>query len=73
MKRRIYLETDTDVVRFVNEISKIPSSVKIFVVDGEGLRVSARSLIGMMYAMTFNELWCESSEDIDKYIRDFVD
>ena len=54
MKRRIYLETDTDVVRFVNEISKIPSSVKIFVVDGEGLRVSARSLIGMMYAMTFN-------------------
>ena len=68
MKRRIYLETDTDVVRFVNEIS-----VKIFVVDGEGLRVSARSLIGMMYAMTFDELWCESSEDIDKYIRDFAD
>ena len=43
-----------------------------FIKDNEGMCVNARSVIGMLYAMTFNELWCESDNDIYQNIKDFI-
>ena len=43
----------------------------ILVTDGEGMRVNAKSMLGMLYAMTFAEMWCECDKDIYMYIKEF--
>ena len=70
MKAKIRLDTMKDIQSFVNIVSKFKGNV--YITDNEGLRVSAKSLLGMMYAMEFNELWCESEEDIYHNISDFI-
>ena len=35
------------------------------------MRVNAKSMLGMLYAMTFSEMWCECDQDIYMFIRDF--
>lgn len=67
---RIRLDTQQDLIDFVNIASMIEGSV--MVVDGEGQCVSGRSVLGMMYAMTFSEIWCESDIDIYNSINRFV-
>lgn len=66
---RIYLETESDVVEFISRIT--PFECPIVITDGEGMRVNAKSMLGMLYAMTFSEMWCECDKDIYMYIRDF--
>lgn len=71
MRNKIALETITD----VNEFLKITSSIdgaQITVTDDKGMRVNARSLMGMIYALEFDELWCESDVDIYNKIEKFV-
>lgn len=70
-KYKILLETETDVIRFVHNIL-ISQAREVFVIDGKGLKVSAKSVLGMMYALTFTELWCVSDTEIYNTIRDFV-
>lgn len=72
MKHRyqILLETETDVLEFVSIALKLGG--KITVSDNTGMKVNARSVLGMMYALTFEELWCESEEDIYHAIDSFV-
>lgn len=71
MKHRdkIYLETEGDIVDFISAIT--PLRFPIVVTDGEGMRVNAKSMLGMLYAMTFSEMWCECDHDIYMYIREF--
>lgn len=66
---RIYLETESDVVEFISRIT--PFECQIVITDGEGMRVNAKSMLGMLYAMTFSEMWCECDKNIYTYIRDF--
>lgn len=66
---KIHLDTETDVVKFVNVVGQEHDKVKV--TDGEHI-VDAHSLLGMLYALTFNELWCESDNEIYHLIRDFM-
>ena len=66
---KILLETESSVLDFINAVSQVPCPV--VVTDGEGMRVNAKSMLGMLYAMTFAEMWCECDKDIYMYIRDF--
>jgi len=71
MKVRIRLDTLSDVHAFV----KIASSCAcgdVYITDGNGLKVSAKSILGALYALEFDELWCESEEDIYHNIKDFI-
>ena len=70
MKVKIRLDTGNDAVQFSNVCSKLDG--KITVTDNKGLRINAKSIIGMIYALEFEELWCESEEDIYMHIADFV-
>lgn len=70
-KYLIRLETLTDAAQFVAITAKL--SGKIVVTDGEGLCANARSLMGVIYALEFDNIWCESEEDISFAIRDFID
>ena len=66
---RIHLETESDIVDFISRVT--PLGCPVVVTDGEGMRVNAKSMLGMLYAMTFSEMWCECDKDIYIYIRDF--
>ena len=66
---RIHLETESDIVDFISRVA--PLGCSVVVTDGEGMRVSAKSMLGMLYAMTFSEMWCECDRDIYMYIKDF--
>lgn len=70
MKVKIRLDTLREVQTFVNIASGISSPVHI--TDNKGLKVSAKSILGAMYAMEFDELWCESEEDIYRSIENFI-
>jgi hypothetical protein len=70
MKAKIRLDTMKDITQFVNICSKVSSPVHI--TDGGGLKVSAKSVLGVMYSMEFSEIWCECDEDIYNQIEHFT-
>lgn len=72
MRAKLILDTISDVTRFV-EITK-QLKQPITVTDGNGLRVNAKSLIGMLHALEFTNLLCETENDNDIYmaIKEFV-
>ena len=69
MKVRIALETMSDVSEFVNIASKVPQSVSLTSGD---FKVSAKSLLGALYTMEWQEVWCECEVDIYNKITKFV-
>lgn len=70
MKAQIRLDTLRDVQDFVNIATSMEGNV--YITDNAGLKVSAKSLLGAIYALEFEELWCESEEDIYHSIQNFV-
>jgi hypothetical protein len=70
VKAKIHLETMSDVHRFVKIATAQRGNVHI--TDGAGLKVSAKSILGALYALEFDELWCEADEDIYHAIENFV-
>ena len=71
MKVRINIDTLSKVNKFVGICAKLGG--KIDLVDGEGYRVSAKSLIGAMATMDWNCVYVESERDIYAHIREFVE
>jgi len=70
-KYKIVLDTVSDVNKFVSIVNEFLNST-ITVTDNNGLRVNAKSLMGMLYALEFEELWCESDTEIYEKIKDYV-
>ncbi len=70
MKAKINLDTMKDINDFVRICTAVP--VPVHVTDGAGLRVSGKSLLGVMYAMEFTEIWCECEKDIYLEIEKFI-
>lgn len=70
MRVKINLDTISDVQNFVKITSGLKG--KITVTDGDGLVVNAKSLMGLIYSLEFNELWCESEFDIWQHISNFI-
>jgi hypothetical protein len=72
MKAKIRLDTMKDINQFVCICSKVSEPVHI--TNGVGLKVSAKSILGVMYSMEFDELWCETEADLyyelDRFIID---
>lgn len=70
MKNKIRIDTVQDVNRFVNITSQLGG--KITITDNAGLTVNAKSVLGALHAMEFEELWIESENDIYSAIEPFV-
>jgi hypothetical protein len=70
MKAKINLDTMRDINDFVRICTGIKSAVHI--TDGAGLKVSGKSLLGVMYAMEFDDIWCECEQDIYSDIQKFI-
>ena len=70
MKAKIRLDTLKDLNQFVSICTKVPTNV--YITDGAGLKVSAKSVLGVMYSMEFDDIWCECDTDIYTEIKSFV-
>ena len=70
MRVKVYLETMNDVAQFVAIASQIDVPVHLV---GHDLRVSAKSLLGALYTMEWEDVWCECEQDIYTKIKQFVD
>lgn len=70
MRNRIRIDT----IKQANELAAIATNLngKITITDGQGLTVNAKSVIGALHAMEFNELWLESENDIYMAIEPFI-
>ena len=73
MRIKIRLDTMSEVNSFVNDMAK--SNATVYLTDKDkNYIVSAKSMLGAVYSMEWDEIWCESSEDIyhlvSKYAAD---
>ena len=63
-KIRVALETGTDCAEFVNIANTFPETVKVYLEDGTGIRVDAKSLMGVVYGKhDFKEIYVVSESD----------
>lgn len=70
MRVKIRLDTMRDMNQFVSICTRVP--VPVHITDGAGLKVSAKSILGVMYSLEFDEIWCECEEDIYNNIEKFI-
>ena len=70
MRARVRLDTMKDINQFVSACAKVNKPV--YITDGAGLKVSAKSVLGVMYSMEFDVIWCECEDDIYHHIESFM-
>ena len=71
MRLKIRLDTDSDAVKLVGIASGIKENITL--TDGNGLCVSAKSLLGTMYVrFEFNEIWLETENEHFFDFKDFM-
>ena len=70
MRNKIRINTIQDVNKFVSITSQLDG--KITITDNAGLTVNAKSMLGALHAMEFEELWIESEKDIYSAIEPFI-
>jgi len=71
MKAKIFIDTQSDALKIVNIASKYPNN-EITIEDENGFKVNAKSMLGVLYSMEFNNLWLVSDVDIYSEIERFV-
>ena len=69
-KTKIELVGMSDVNKFVAITTSLPGVIKL--TDGENYSVNAKSLIGAIASMEWDELYCESEVDIYTHIAEFA-
>ena len=67
---RIRLDTMADVNRFVGIATKVPG--KIVLTDDENFTVNGKSLLGAMYTFEWDQIICQSENEIYLKIKDFI-
>ena len=70
MKVKIRLDTISDIAGFVSAVSGIDEEVHL--IDGNNLTVSAKSILGAIYTMEWNEIYCTCDRDIYSRIQNYV-
>lgn len=71
MRERIRLDTMSDINHFVADMTKCPSKVSLTDKD-RNFVVSAKSMLGAVYSMEWDEIWVECDDDIYHLIRKYM-
>ena len=71
MRNKINLVTTSDITEFVRICEGIEGTIELFC-GKNGYRVNARSMLGCLAALEFDELWVESDKDIYSKIEKFI-
>ncbi len=73
MRMKINLDTQSDVLEFCKIVSNLDGEIRIVGMDGgQQVSVNAKSLLGLLYSQTWNDIWCESEKDIYSQIAKFA-
>ena len=70
MKAKVRLDTMTDIKDFIEAATK--STAPIYLTDDNNMKVSATSLLGVMYTMEWSEVYCTCEQDIYHLIERFI-
>lgn len=70
MKQKIRLDTMSDIHQFINVVSRIAERVSLE--DDNGHCVSASSLLGALYTMEWNCVYCTCCKDISGEILPWI-
>jgi len=71
MRVKINIDTDSAAARLVGIATKL--NEKVVLTDGAHMRVSAKSLLGALYAQfDFNEIWLETENEHYFEFKDFI-
>lgn len=70
MRAKINIDTLSKASAFVAICTGLKSRIDL--VDGDGYKVSAKSLLGALATTDWSEVYVESDEDIYQHIREFV-
>ena len=71
MKVKINLDTQTAAARLVELAMGLDE--KVYLTDGADIRVSAKSLLGTLYAsFDFNEIWLETENEHYYIFKDYI-
>ena len=71
MRIKINLDTQSAAAKLVGIATSI--SDKVYLTDGDNIRVSAKSMMGVLYAsFDFREVWLETEHDHYFLFKDFI-
>lgn len=70
VRAKINLDTMSKINAFVGICSRL--DYKINLIDGNGYCVSAKSLVGALATVDWNQVFVECDKDIYAYIQDFL-
>jgi hypothetical protein len=70
MKEQVNLDTMSKINAFVAICSRL--DCKVDLIDGSGYRVSAKSLVGVLASMDWNQVFIECEKDIYAYVQEFL-
>lgn len=71
MKRyKINLVTKSDLTEFTDAMSRVESPVSL--TDGNGFKVSAKSILGVMYTVEWTSTYIETEADIYDMIEKWI-
>lgn len=71
MRIKIRLDTMSEINAFVGAMTK--ANANVFLTDkNRNYIVSAKSMLGAVYSMEWDEVWCESDEDIFHIVTKFA-
>ncbi|MBE6583330.1 MAG: hypothetical protein E7648_08735 [Ruminococcaceae bacterium] len=71
MRIKIRLDTMSEINAFVSVMTK--TGANVFLTDKDrNFIVSAKSMLGAVYSMEWDEVWCESDEDIYHVVSKFA-
>jgi hypothetical protein len=72
MRIKINLDTMATVNRFVSDMTKYKGNVYLTDKD-RNFVVSAKSMLGAIYTMEWDEVWCESDDDIFQILNKYME
>lgn len=70
MKAKVNLDTMSKINAFVAVCSRL--NCKVDLIDGTGYRTSAKSLMGVLASMDWNQVFIECERDIYAYVQEFL-
>lgn len=70
MRVKIRLDTMSDIQSFVATTTAIPEKVSLE--DNNGNRVCAKSLLGAIYTMEWDEIYCYCDRDISGHLAKWI-
>lgn len=69
-RTKIRLDTMSDVNMFIVEMNKLP--YRVWLEDGDGSRVSAKSMLGLLHSLEWDHVYCYCEHDISYHLMPWI-